>query len=86
MDLQSLGYVAGIYQRDPRIIKSALAVVQAESAAKAGQPIPHEAQPSLILNGLSYFQADEVVSAIGWLAERDAEKARSKAVEAVGNG
>jgi len=78
-DLQSLGHAAATYQRDPRIIKSALAVVQAKSSLAANKPIPQEARPTLTLNGVAYFEANEIVKAIGLLAESDAQKAREKA-------
>jgi hypothetical protein len=91
-DLMSLGHAAGTFQRDPRAIRAALAVVQAEAAYAAGEPIPHEAVPPLILNGVAYFAADEVVKAIGWLAENDAKEAKAAVAamiareEAKGNG
>ena len=84
MDLQSLGHAAAMYQRDPRVIRSALAVVQAEKAAAAGTDIPHEATPVLTLNGVQYFAADEIVAALGWLTQRDAEKSRVR-TEAAAN-
>ena len=79
MELESLGHAAATYQRDPRLIKFALKVVQAEAALAAGKPIPGTATPALVLNGVPYFQADEIVAAIGWLAENDAKEARAKA-------
>lgn len=78
-DLQSLGHAAATYQRDPREIAAALGVIQAERAAAENRPIPHEAKPALILNDVPYFGTDEIVLAIGWLAQRDAEKSREKA-------
>jgi len=84
LDLQSLGHAAATYQRDPRAIQSALRVVQVEAAYAVNQPIPQEAKPTLRLNGVAYFEADEIVAAIGWLAENDAKEARAKA-EAAGN-
>ncbi|NLF08215.1 MAG: hypothetical protein GX594_09580 [Pirellulaceae bacterium] len=76
LDLQSLGHAAATYQRDPRAIRAALRVVQAEAAVAVGKPIPPEACPALTLNGVPYFPADEIVKAIGTLAESDAENAR----------
>lgn len=84
MDLESLGHAAATYQQDPRIISHGVLVVQAEKALAAGQRIPHEAKPALRLNGVAYFEADEIVAAIGWLAQHDAEEAK-KAAEAVDN-
>jgi hypothetical protein len=84
MDLESLGHAAATFQRDPRLIANALWAVQAEAAAAAARPIPHEATPTLRLNGIPYFLADEVVAAIGWMAKNDAEKLRAKA-EAAGH-
>ncbi len=79
MDLQTTGYAAGLYQRDPRAIESAIVVVQAERALAAGEPIPHAAQPAMILNGKRYYATDEITAAIGELARHDAEKAVEKA-------
>jgi len=79
LDLESLGHAAATYQRDPREIAAAIAVVQAERAAAENRPIPHEAAPALSLNGVPYFQADEIVAAIGWLAQCGTAKAREKA-------
>jgi hypothetical protein len=78
-NLQSLGHAAGIFQQDPRTIQAALVCVQAEKAEKAGQPISGEAKPALSLNGVAYFDADEIIDAIAWLAKRDAQKKRAEA-------
>jgi hypothetical protein len=76
MDLQSLGHAAATFQTDPRIIRVALKAVQGKS----------EPEPALILNGLKYFKADEIVEAIKWIAEHDARDNLRKAKEAAGNG
>jgi hypothetical protein len=73
-DLQTLGHAAAIYQRDPREIEAALLVVQAETAAAAGDPIPQRARPALRLNGLAYFVAAEIVAAVRWLAGREQQE------------
>ena len=67
MDLQSLGHAAAMYQQDPRIIDASLTAVQAA--------------PQLILNGVRYFRVDDIVRALGWLAERDARESQAKAAE-----
>jgi len=70
-DLQSLGYAAATYQQDPRIIEAALSAVQGRRPA----------EPVLRLNGLAYFATDDVVQAIGWLAEHDARRAAERTAE-----
>ncbi len=82
MDLQTLGFAAATYQRDPRLFETAILVVQAERAYAAGEPIPHAAQPAMILNGKRYFATDEIVGAIAWIAKSEAEKATEKASRA----
>jgi hypothetical protein len=81
MDLQSLGHAAATFQRDPRVISAGLLAVQADEAFAAGQPIPHEVRPALRLNGVPYFEADQIVAAIGWLAESDARQAAATAAQ-----
>ena len=81
MDLQTLGYAAATFQRDPRTITAALAVVQAVRAGAAGEPIPRQAQPSMVLNGKRYFHSDEIVDAITWLTKNEAENVAKKASE-----
>lgn len=76
MDLQSLGHAAATYQRDPRVIESALHAVQADLAAAVGAPIPREAQPALTLNGLPYFHTNHIAAAIAWLVERETREAK----------
>lgn len=73
-DLETLGHAASVYQRDPREIEAALAVVQAEAALAAGSPIPQRARPTLRLNGLSYFDTDDIALAIAWLVEHAANQ------------
>jgi hypothetical protein len=80
MNLQSLGHAAGIYQQDPRVIRAGLAVVQAHKAAAAGKPLSYDPQAALVLNGVEYFDADEITSAIADLAERDAKRMREAGV------
>ena len=75
MNLESLGHAAGVYQRDPRLIKAGLQVVQGK----------YEAVPALTLNGIAYFHVNEIVSAIGWLASNDARAAAKKEKEAAGD-
>ena len=78
--LVSLGHAAALYQRDPRELLAALAVVQAEEAYHDGLPIRQTARPALELNGVAFFVADEVARAVGWLAESDA-KSRKAALD-----
>ena len=85
MELESLGYAAGNFQRHPKAIRAALRAVQAEAAYAEVKPIPHEAVPALTLNAIEYFLADEIAKAIGWLAENDAQAAAKKAKEAAGD-
>lgn len=81
-DLQSLGHAAGMYQRSPREIEAAIAVVQAEAAMAANKPIPHTATPALRLNGIAYYPADEIAKAVAWLAVREAEKRAEASADA----
>ena len=74
-ELQSLGHASGVYQRHPREIDAAVCVIQAEAAIALGEPIPHESQPAMRLNGVAYFKAEQIAAAIGWLAQNDAKKA-----------
>jgi hypothetical protein len=74
-NLQSLGRAAGVFQKDPRVIKTAIAAVQAERAYTAGEKIPREAVAEFILNGVPYFLANDVIDAITWLAKNEAKKA-----------
>jgi len=86
MNLQSLGHAAGLYQRDPRELAAMLPAVQAQAAAAAGKPVSREATPALRLNGIAYYEADEIIAAVALLARLDAERAISKAAEAAGDG
>ena len=56
MDLQSLGYAAGLYQHSPKAIRTAL-----KATGKS--------KPDLILNGLAYFEADAIIKAIRWIGD-----------------
>ena len=67
-NLQTVGYAAALYQRDPRAIENALTAVQVKSPAEA----------ALTLNGLRYFSADDIAAAIGWIAEHAARHAAKK--------
>ena len=73
-DLQTLGFAAATFQRDPRIIEAGIRAVQVERAVEAGKPIPRNAQPAMILNGKRYFLSDEIIAAVTWLAECEAEE------------
>jgi hypothetical protein len=81
MDLQSLGHAAATFQRAPRVIELALQAVQNEAALACGETRSRPGGPRavLTLNGLKYYRADEIASAIAWLAKADAERARKKA-------
>ena len=56
MNLLSLGFAAGIYQQDPRVIKVALGPIG-------------KSKPAMTLNGVVYFEADATAAAIGWLVK-----------------
>lgn len=71
MNLQSLGHAAAACQRHPKEIRHAIVVVQAEEAYATGDSIPQEAKPTMTLNGIDYFHADEILRAITWLVERE---------------
>lgn len=71
-DLQSLGHAAAVYQQDPRLIELAISAVQVKNSA----------EPALALNGLRYFRTDDVVAAIGWIAEHAARRAAEAAAKA----
>ena len=73
-DLQTLGFAAATFQRDPRTIEAGIRAVQVERAGEAGKPIPHNAQPAMVLNGKRYFLSDEIIAAVTWLAKNEAEK------------
>lgn len=60
MDLQTSGFAAGIYQRDPQLIETALRVIEAE--------------PQLVLNGVGYFRSDQMVEAVRAIERNEAEK------------
>jgi len=53
MDLQTLGYAAGLYQRSPQELKLALCAIRSA--------------PALTLNLLDYYPSDDVVKAVRWL-------------------
>ena len=72
-DLQSLGHAAGTFQKDPKLIAIGLKLAAAETAARTGERI-RKPEPPLVLNGVSYYPAAEVVAAIAALAKLDAEK------------
>lgn len=76
LDLETLGHAAGVYQRHPRELESALAVVQAEAAMQRGEPIPHTAVPVFRLNAVAYFHAEQLLAAAQWLTARDLERAK----------
>jgi len=82
-DLETIGHAAATFQRHPAYILAALAGVQAEGDLAAGLPISHEATPVLRLDGLAYFRAGDIVRAIAFLSQRDAEKAMAEARKAV---
>ena len=69
MDLQSLGHAAAMFQENPRVIEACLKAVGAK--------------PILRLNGLPYYQADNVVSAVKYLAEHNAKMAMEKKAKEV---
>ncbi len=83
MDVQTIHFAGATFQQDPRLIESAIRYIQAKQALAAGEPISPAAQPAMILNGKRYFATDEIVAAIAWIAENEAEKAVQKASEAV---
>ena len=68
-DLQTIGYAAALYQLAPRAIENALGAIQMKAVPEA----------ALVLNGLRYFSADDVVGAVGWIAEHAARHAAKKA-------
>jgi len=70
MDVQSLGYAAGVFQEDPRVIRAALRGIKAE--------------PAMTINGVEHFRTDDVVKAIAWLLAADAERKVKTAAEAAG--
>ena len=74
MDLQTLGNAAALYQRDPRIIETALDAVAAQRALAAKRPIPQRAAPVLRLNGIPYYTSAEISDAINFLQKLDAKK------------
>jgi hypothetical protein len=82
MDLQSLGDAAAMYQRDPRELAAALAVVQAQTAAALGGPVSTRAVPMLVLNGVPYFKSSDVAEAAAWLARHDAAAERGAGPDA----
>lgn len=72
MELMTLGHAAATFQQDPRLIEVALRAVQVRDPA----------EPELVLNGLRYFKTEEIVAAVGWIAERHARRAAEQADQA----
>ncbi len=72
-ELQSLGHAAGMYQQSPKLIAAGLKLAAVEKASTNGEPI-RDVQPALMLNGVSYYPAADIVGAIAALARYDAEK------------
>ncbi len=70
MNLESLGHAAAVHQLDPRIIEVGLKVVQGD---------PMQARPAMTLNGLRYFTVDDIVKAVAWVREYEADRARKEA-------
>lgn len=60
-NLQSLGNAAGMYQRSVVELTNGLVAIDVKS-------------PSLVINGVLYFRADDVVEAAKFLADSDAER------------
>ncbi len=75
LNLQSLGDAAHMFGRDPRQISSGLKIAAAERAHATGEPMVGP-EPVLILDGLHYFAACDVVAAVEALARLDIERAR----------
>ena len=70
LDLQTLGYAAGLYQQDPRAIEIGLHAIGV-------------LEPQLALNGLRHYRSADVQQAVGWIAKCDAERAASDAADKV---
>ena len=72
-ELQSLGHAAGMFQRSPKLIAVGLKLAAAERSAITGEPMQEQAA-ELILNGVPYYPAADIVDAITALARHDAEQ------------